>query len=79
MQGTAGLGRDASNLHILGLQVQQWKLLDKGEPWSWGLWQHQHLLQVDTVVREDWSYSQVSKSICKVIFHFVFYHLSHES
>lgn len=35
-----------SGLHILGLQVQQWKVLGKGESWNWGLWQHQHLLQV---------------------------------
>lgn len=42
-----------SVLHALGLQVQQWKLLGKGDPWSWGLWQHQHLLQVGTGLRQE--------------------------
>ena len=82
MQGNMGLGGmpQVSDLHLLGVQMQQWKLLGKGwgVPWSWDPQQHHHVRQVHTGLREGWWLSQVSKPICKVIFHFVSLHLPHQ-
>jgi len=58
MQGNMGLGGmpQVSDLHLLGVQMQQWKLLGKGwgVPWSWDPQQHHHVRQVHTGLREGW-------------------------